>query len=55
MLNAIRGQDEIDKIWVRRGTFKKGATRIPVDSIDHFDIIIENKKYKGEICDIPFL
>ncbi len=40
MLNAIRGQDEIDKIWVRRGTFKKGATRIPVDSIDHFDIII---------------
>lgn len=40
MLNAIRGQEEIDKVWVRRGTFKKGATRIPVDSIDHFDVII---------------
>ena len=22
---------------------------------DNFDIIIENKKYKGEICDIPFV
>ena len=22
---------------------------------DQFDIIIENKKYKGEICDIPFV
>ena len=40
MLNAIRGQEDIDKIWVRRGTFKKGATKIPVDSIDHFDVII---------------
>jgi hypothetical protein len=22
---------------------------------DQFDIIIENRKYKGEICDIPFV
>lgn len=40
MLNAIHGHDDIDKIWIRRGTFKKGATRIPVDSIEQFDIII---------------
>ena len=39
MLNAIRDQKATQKIWMRRGTFKKG-TRIPVDSIAHFDTII---------------
>jgi hypothetical protein len=39
MLNAIRGQGATRKIWMRRGTFKKGS-RIPVDSIAHFDTII---------------
>lgn len=39
MLNAIRGQVATRKIWMRRGTFKKGS-RIPVDSIAHFDTII---------------
>ena len=39
MLNAIRGQAVTRKIWMRRGTFKKGS-RIPVDSIAHFDTII---------------
>ena len=39
MLNAIRGQATTRKIWMRRGTFKKGS-RIPVDSIAHFDTII---------------
>ena len=39
MLNAIRGQSATRKIWMRRGTFKKGS-RIPVDSIAHFDTII---------------
>jgi len=39
MLNAIRGQAATRKIWMRRGTFKKGS-RIPVDSIAHFDTII---------------
>ena len=24
-------------------------------SKDQFDIVIENRKYKGEICDIPFV
>ena len=39
MLNAIRGRAATRKIWMRRGTFKKGS-RIPVDSIAHFDTII---------------
>ena len=39
MLNAIRDQVATRKVWMRRGTFKKGS-RIPVDSIAHFDTII---------------
>jgi UDP-N-acetylglucosamine--N-acetylmuramyl-(pentapeptide) pyrophosphoryl-undecaprenol N-acetylglucosamine transferase len=39
MLNAIRGQKATRKIWMRRGTFKKGSS-IPVDSIAHFDTIV---------------
>jgi hypothetical protein len=42
MLNAIRNQKNTSKYWVRRGTFKKG-TKIPVDSIAHFDHIIHPK------------
>ena len=37
MLNAIQGDSEMKKVWMRRGTFRKGATKIPVDSINHFD------------------
>jgi UDP-N-acetylglucosamine--N-acetylmuramyl-(pentapeptide) pyrophosphoryl-undecaprenol N-acetylglucosamine transferase len=43
MLNSIQGRDEIKKVWLRRGTFKKGSTKIPVDSINHFDYIITPK------------
>lgn len=43
MLNSIQGRKEIKKIWLRRGTFKKGGTKIPVDSINHFDYIISPK------------
>jgi hypothetical protein len=39
MLNAIRGQSGVDKIWVRRGMFKKGSN-IPIDSIEHFSLIV---------------
>ena len=39
MLNAIRDQSRVRKIWMRRGPFRKGS-RIPVDSIAHFDTII---------------
>ncbi len=39
MLRAIHSRDDIDKLWMRRGTFRKGSS-IPVDSIDFFDAII---------------
>tara|TARA_B100000029_G_scaffold181234_1_gene178919 strand:+ start:228 stop:1514 length:1287 start_codon:yes stop_codon:yes gene_type:complete len=39
MLRAISNRDNVEKIWMRRGTFRKG-TSIPVDSIDHFDLIV---------------
>jgi UDP-N-acetylglucosamine--N-acetylmuramyl-(pentapeptide) pyrophosphoryl-undecaprenol N-acetylglucosamine transferase len=39
MLRAIEHKD-FNKIWVRRGMFRKGATNIPVDSIEHFDILV---------------
>ncbi len=41
MLNAINSQSAT-KMWLRRGTFKKG-TNIPVDSIGFFDKIIHPK------------
>jgi hypothetical protein len=40
MLNAIKNRKGLTNIWLRRGTFKKGATIIPVDSIEHFDLVI---------------
>ncbi len=39
MLRAIQGKKSIKKLWMRRGTFRKGSS-IPVDSIEHFDTII---------------
>jgi len=39
MLRAINGF-QTQKVWVRRGMFRKGATNIPVDSIEHFDILV---------------
>jgi len=39
MLNAIGNKSSTEKIWLRRGTFKK-RTSIPVDSFDFFDSII---------------
>ena len=38
MLRAIKGQ-QMQKTWLRRGTFRAGSS-IPVDSIEHFDLII---------------
>lgn len=43
MLNAIKGRSGLKKIWVRRGTFKKNATNIPVDSLVHFDHVVRPK------------
>ncbi len=39
MLRAIEGRENLNKIWMRRGMFRKGA-RIPVDSIQYFDAIV---------------
>ena len=39
MLRAIEGRENLSKIWMRRGMFRKGA-RIPVDSVQHFDVIV---------------
>lgn len=39
MLRAIEERTNLNKIWMRRGMFRKGA-KVPVDSIQHFDIII---------------
>ena len=39
MSRAIEGRGDLNKIWMRRGMFRKGA-RIPVDSIQHFDAIV---------------
>ena len=39
MLNSIFGRDEITRIWMRRGMFRKGSS-IPVDSIEYFDLIM---------------
>ncbi len=55
MLNAIQGRDEIKKVWLRRGTFKKDSTKIPVDSINHFDYVISPKdSVKEEEHDMEF-
>ena len=39
MLNAIRSRDRIEKVWLRRGMFRKGSN-IPVGSIEHFTSIV---------------
>ena len=39
MLNSIQGRDEIKKVWLRRA-IQMEDTKIPVDSINHFDYII---------------
>jgi UDP:flavonoid glycosyltransferase YjiC (YdhE family) len=39
MLRAIQGRNSIQKMWMRRGTFRKGSS-IPVDSIEYFDAVI---------------
>jgi len=36
MLNAIKNREGLTNVWLRRGAFKKGGTKIPVDSIEHF-------------------
>ena len=39
MLDAIHGRTNLNKVWIRRGMFKKGKS-VPVGSIEHFDLIV---------------
>jgi hypothetical protein len=39
MLDAIHGRENLNKVWVRRGMFKKGKS-VPAGSIEHFDLIV---------------
>ncbi len=39
MLNAIRPRI-MEKIWLRRSTFKKNSSKIPLESLNYFDTII---------------
>jgi UDP:flavonoid glycosyltransferase YjiC (YdhE family) len=39
MLRAIQDHP-MQKVWVRRGMFRHGGTNIPVDSIEHFNLIV---------------
>ena len=48
MLNSIYGRDEITRIWMRRGMFRKGSS-IPVDSIEYFDLIV----HPGDAVNAP--
>lgn len=47
MLNSIFGRDEITRIWMRRGMFRKGSS-IPADSIEYFDLIV----HPGDAIDV---
>jgi len=40
MLNAIKNREGLTNVWLRRGAFKKGSTKIPVDSIEHFHHVV---------------
>lgn len=40
VLNTIKEHETIHNIWLRRGTFRKGGSTIPKDSIEHFDLIL---------------
>ena len=39
MLRTINNRP-MRKVWVRRGMFRKDAANIPVDSLEHFDILV---------------
>lgn len=39
MLRALKARPKVDKVWMRRGTFRRGKS-IPVDSVEHFNLII---------------
>ncbi len=40
MLNAIKDQGNMWKVWIKRGSLKKENVSIPLDSFGHFDSIV---------------
>ena len=61
MLNAIKNwkHQEFTKFWMRRGMFKNNS-QIPIDSIQHFDVIIhpqdsDNKKLTHTIENVDIV
>jgi len=40
MLNSIKDNDVMGKIWLRRGMSRANAANMPVDSLNHFDLIL---------------
>ena len=42
MLNSINQRKSLNKVWLRRGMFKKGSS-VPVDSISFFDTVVHPK------------
>ena len=43
MLNSIKNQEGLKKIWLRKGTLKKSFSKDPKESINRFDYIIRPK------------
>ena len=40
MLNSIKNRSDLLRIWMKRGQLRPGAKSIPIDSVQHFDLII---------------
>jgi len=40
MLNSIKGSEDMAKVWLRRGMFRKDSKPIPEETINHFDAVI---------------
>ncbi|MBJ24308.1 MAG: hypothetical protein CMB64_06525 [Euryarchaeota archaeon] len=54
MLNSIKNQEGLKKVWLRKGTLKKGFSKDPKESINRFNYIIRPKdsvEYNDEVDD----
>ena len=47
MLDAIKNNDEITKVWMKRGMYKKRKNNIPIDSLNHFDVLMVPIEHKN--------
>ena len=54
MLNSIKNQEGLKKVWLRKGTLKKSFSKDPKESINRFNYIIRPKdsvEYNDEVDD----